>query len=315
MNNEPVGNFTQYDFDRPDKFSFENLKSIDSILSVFSRDFATELSGLLRIPAEVNVRKVEQVPFNSEYTEKREKDQHVFIVTNLKDKEQILIQLDVGFLLCVHSKNGGGSFGTIRDVKKNITEIEKLTAQYLVSHYVYPPLQKAFNSIFNSQFTVDRIDTDPQYAKITLPQDMVALATLDVRLGTEVTSIQVLIPYLSIEHFIERFNTDNVLKNRKSVISLEQQAYLKEHLLMTKEDFSVELGVTQVTLAEFMSLEKGDTLLLNLIEEPVLCYIGDKPKFLGKIGVNEGKYAVKIVGLADNKKIIEAKEKATFKEE
>jgi flagellar motor switch protein FliM len=40
--------YEKYNFDRPDKFSFEHLKSLDSIFSAFSRNFATVISSFLR---------------------------------------------------------------------------------------------------------------------------------------------------------------------------------------------------------------------------------------------------------------------------
>lgn len=294
-----------YDFDRPDKFSFENLRSLDSLLSVFARNFATDLSGLLRMPAEVEVKKVEQVPFNSEYTEKREKDESILVVTNLDEKEQIILQLDVGFLLCVHSKQGGGAFGKIEKVKKNITEFEKLTVEHLIESIVYPPLKEAFKNVWDFTYSIDRIETDPQYAKITLPQDMVALVTLDVRVGNEYTQIQIVIPYLSIELFIENLNTDNVLKNRKTETPAEQIFYLQDHMLQTKENFEVEMGIVNLSIEELLGLDIDDVLVLNQIEQPMICKYGGKEKFIGKIGSRDGKAAVKIIGMV---KEVEGKE-------
>jgi flagellar motor switch protein FliM len=294
-----------YDFDRPDKFSFENLRSLDSLLSIFARNFATDLSGLLRMPAEVEVRKVEQVPFASEYIEKREKDESIFVVTNLDDKEQIIIQMEVGFLLCVHSKQGGGSFGKIEKVKKNITEFEKITVEHLVESYLYPPLKDAFKNVWDFNYTIDRIETDPQYAKITLPQDMVALVTFDVRVGNEYTQIQIVIPYLSVEHYIEKLNTDNVLKNRKTETPAEQIFYLYDHMMQLKQNFEVEMGIVNLSIKEILELEVDDVLVLNPIDQPMVCRFGGKKKFVGKIGSKDGKAAVKIVGMI---KEVEGKE-------
>ena len=286
-----------YDFDRPDKFSFENLRSLDSLISVFSRNFATDLSGLLRMPAEVEVKKVEQVPFGSEYLDKRDKDESIYVVTNLGDKEQIILQLDVGFLLAIHSKQCGGNFETIKKVKKNITDFEKLTVEHLVENYMYPPLREAFKNIWNFKYHIERIETDPQYAKITVPQDMVALITLDVRVRTDHTQVQIVIPFLSIEQFIESLSTDNVLKNRKTETPPEQIFYLNDHILQIKRNFEVEMGVLNLSVNQLLGLETGDVLVLNEVDKPMVCHFGGKEKFVGKIGAKDGKAAVKILGI------------------
>ncbi|QJX80583.1 flagellar motor switch protein FliM [Priestia megaterium] len=286
-----------YDFDRPDKFSFENLRSLDSLISGFARNFATDLSGLLRMPAEVEVKKVEQVPFASEYLEKRERDEHIYAVTNLGDKEQIILQFDVGFLLAIHSKQCGGAFEKIKKVKKNITDFEKITVEHLVENYMYPPLREAFKNVWDFRYIIDRIETDPQYAKITLPQDMVALITLDVRVRTEHTQVQIVIPFLSIEQFIESLSTDNVLKNRKIETPPEQIFYLNDHLLQLERNFEVEMGVLNLPVNQLLSLDKNDVLVLNEVNEPMICHFGGQKKFVGKIGAKDGKAAVKILGI------------------
>ncbi|MGN5650503.1 flagellar motor switch protein FliM [Bacillus sp. Brlt_9] len=305
MGNKKEQSYSLYDFDRPDKFSFENLRSLDSILTVFARNYATDLSGFLRMPTEIEVKKVDQLPFASEYLEKKEKDEHIFCVTNIDDKEQIIIQFDVGFLLRVHAKQTGGRFGKIEKVKKSITEFEKITAEHLIENHLYPPLQEAFKNVWDFEYSIYTTETDPQYAKITLPQDMVAVITFDVRIGTEYSTMEIVIPYLSIESYIERLNTDNVLKNRKTETPAEQIFYLRDHLLQLEGNLEVELGTISLTVEELLSLEKGDTLILNPIDQPVKCKFGGKDKFIGKIGSKEGKAAVKIIGMA---KEVEGKE-------
>lgn len=305
MGNKKELSYSLYDFDRPDKFSFENLRSLDSILTVFARNYATDLSGFLRMPTEIEVKKVEQLPFASEYLEKKEKDEHIFCVTNIDDKEQIIIQFDVGFLLRVHAKQTGGRFGKIEKVKKSITEFEKITAEHLIENHLYPPLQEAFKSIWDFEYSIYTTETDPQYAKITLPQDMVAVITFDVRIGNEFSTMEIVIPYLSIESYIERLNSDNVLKNRKTETPAEQVFYLRDHLLQLEGNFEVELGTISITVEELLGLEKGDTLILNPIDKPVICKFSGKDKFIGKIGSKDGKAAVKIIGMA---KEVEGKE-------
>jgi flagellar motor switch protein FliM len=295
--------FTKYDFDRPDKFSFENLRSLDSIANSFARNFSTNLSAYVRMPVEIEVTKVEQVPFGSDFLDKKGKDEYVFCITNFADKEQIVIQLDVGFVLCVHNKQLGGEFGMIEKVKKSITTMEKLTTEHLLEEYLYPPLTEAFRTIGSFRFEMNEIETDPQYSKVTVPQDMVALITFGVRLGTEQTKMQIAIPFLAIERYIEKLNVDNVLKHRQDETPEEQFHYLIDHLHQMKKEFEVELGEIEVSVKELIELEIGTTLVLGSIEDPVLCKVGGKPKFHGKIGSKDNKKAIKITGMVQENQI------------
>lgn len=295
--------YTVYDFDRPDKFSFENLRSLDSVANAFSRNFSTNLSAFVRLPVEIEVMKVEQVPFGSDYLDKKNRDEYVFCITDFADKEQIIIQFDVGFLLRVHNKQLGADFGTIEKTKKAITIMEKLTMEQLLEDFLYPPMTEAFKTVGNFHFELHEIETDPQYAKVTVPQDMIALITFDVRLGSERTQMQIAIPFLSIERYIEKLNVDNVLKHRQEETSEDQYLYLLDHLYRMEKDFEVELGEINISFKELRELEEGVTLVLGPITKPLVCKVGGKPKFHGKIGKNGNKKAVKITALVQENPI------------
>lgn len=289
--------YTEYDFDRPDKFSFENLRSLDSIANVFARNFSTNLSAYIRVPVEIEVSKVEQIPFGTDFLDKKSKDEYVFCITNFADKEQVVVQFDVGFVLCVHNKQLGGEFGNVEKTKKAITIMEKLTVEHLLEDYLYPPLTEAFKTVGSFNFEMHEIETDPQYSKVTVPQDMVALITFDIRLGTEQTQMQIAIPFLSIERFIEKLNVDNVLKHRQDETPEEQFHFLMDHLHQMKKEFEVELGSLEISLKDLIDLDIGTILVLDSIEKPVTCKIGGKQKFHGKIGAKDNKKAVKITGM------------------
>jgi flagellar motor switch protein FliM len=134
---------------------------------------------------------------------------------------------------------------------------------------------------------------------------MVALVTLDVRVRTDHTQVQIVIPFLSIEQFIESLSTDNVLKNRKIETPAEQIFYLNDHLLQIERNFEVEMGVLNLPVNQLLTLDINDVLVLNEVSEPMVCHFGGKKKFVGRIGAKDGKAAVKILGIV---KDVEGKE-------
>ena len=291
-----IKKYEVYNFDRPDKFSFEHLKSLDSIFSAFSRNFATVISSYLRMPTEIELTKVEQIPFASEFLEKSEKDYYAYCITDM-NKEQFIIRFDVGFLLRVHAKQLGGQLGKVEKVKKNITEFEKITITHLLNVYMHPQLKESLKNIGEFEFHTFGIETDPQYARVTLPQDMVAQLTFQVKVGNEYTTFLIVLPYLSIEKYISKFKTDNVLRNRQLETSLEQIEYLNKNILQVKEDFIVNVGKTTITLKDMMLLSVGDVLILDDVSKGASAELKGKKKFLGKIGMNDKKFSFKITGM------------------
>src|SRR5581483_4689436 len=65
--------FQEYDFNRPEKFGIEHLRSLQTIATNFGKQVTQSLSARLRLPVELEPSTVEQVPFMSEYVEKMPK--------------------------------------------------------------------------------------------------------------------------------------------------------------------------------------------------------------------------------------------------
>lgn len=284
-----------YNFDRPDKFSLEHMRSFETIFSMFSRNFSTLLSASLRLPVEMEVDEITQIPFQSEYIDKRARDEFALAVVEFTE-EQFLMQFDVPFVLAIQSKLLGGDFDTESvPPKKDLTDFEQITVQMIMEEFVLPNLNDAFEDIEeNSGFSLKETVTDPQYVKITLPQDMVALINMEIRIEESVSNIQFVMPFLSVESIIEKFNADTIFRTREVETSKEQLAHLYTHINSIEKDFVVNLGETTITLNDYEKLERGDVIPLNYVTEGVECTIGDKKKFEAKIGIKDNRYAVKI---------------------
>src|SRR5690625_5386676 len=89
------------------------MRSFETIFSMFSRNFSTLLSASLRLPVEMEVDEITQIPFQSEYIDKRARDEFALAVVEFTE-EQFLMQFDVPFVLAIQSKLQGGDFDTER---------------------------------------------------------------------------------------------------------------------------------------------------------------------------------------------------------
>jgi len=285
-----------YDFDRPDKFSLEHMRSFETIFSMFSRNFSTLLSASLRLPVEMEVDEITQIPFQGEYIDKRARDKFALAVVEFTE-EQFLMQFDVPFILAIQSKLLGGDFDTKTvPSKKDLTDFEQITVQMIMEEFVLPNLNDAFEDIEEGGgFSLIETVTDPQYVKITLPQDMVALINMEIRIEESVSNIQFVMPFLSVESIIEKFNADTIFRTREVETSQEQLAHLYTHINNIEEDFIVNLGRATITLNDYEKLEAGDVIPLNYVTDGVECTVGNKKKFEAKIGVKDNRYAVKIM--------------------
>lgn len=308
-NGDEEEDYQTYDFNRPDKFNMENIRSLQSIANVFSRGFSQIMSASLRIPINFKLNKdnvIEQVPYASEYVEKMVKDYYAFCIIDLGDEKlgKIIVEVDLALALPIH-KNllGAGKDISLHGDRKPLSEIEKDVMEEWVRDKMFPELEDAFQNVAQFHLDLTNIETDPQspYVKITRGSDMIALIAFDVEIGThedkevKEAGIRICIPYLSIEAIIDKLTTENANEYKLDLAGGDQEEVIKKHLFMVRKKVDIELGKNKISLKELLELAEGDVLPLDRkIDDELIGYVAQKPKFSCVPGRKGNKLAVKI---------------------
>lgn len=310
-----VDGYQTYDFNRPDKFNLENIRSLESIANVFSRGFSQIMSAYLRVPVNFKLSKeniVEQVPYATEYIEKMVKDYYAFCMIELGDRNlgMIIVEVDLSLAIAIHRNLfGKGKEFRIEEERKPLSEIEIITMKQWVEERMFPQLKEAFQNVAQFDLRLKNIETDPQYVKITRPSDMIALIALDVEaeVGTQEenikqekeAAIRICIPYLSIEPIMDKLTTENANEYRLDKVEDDQSSTIEKHIGMVKKKIDIELGKNKLSIKELLALSEGDVLPLERkINDELLGYISNIPKFSCVPGKKGNKIAVKINSFA-----------------
>ena len=122
------------------------------------------------------------------------------------------------------------------------------------------------------------------------------MVTFDVEIGRAPMSITVCVPYSMIEPIRTRLNAgfqseqdekDNTWSNR-----------FKQNLQQTDVEMVATLGSTEMTVRDFLNLQKGDLLNLeNEIISPIGIEVNGVQKFTGFQGSYKGHKAIRIEDL------------------
>ncbi|MCY8281124.1 FliM/FliN family flagellar motor switch protein, partial [Bacillus inaquosorum] len=76
----------------------------------------------------------------------------------------------------------------------------------------------------------------------------------------------------------------------------EETKSLEKRIMTAQIPVVAELGTSELTIEEFLSLEVGDCITLDKsVTDPLTVLVGDKPKFLGQAGRVNRKQAVQIL--------------------
>ncbi|MDR1703434.1 MAG: flagellar motor switch protein FliM [Clostridiales bacterium] len=297
---EPVANVKEYDFRNPQKFSKEQLRSLEMIFDNFCRTLSSFLTGYLRVTTELNVANAEQVVFK-EFANTLDNPIILAMVDFPPFKGSIIVQLsaDIGYAIIDRILGGPGQkLKKIREFSQiESILLERVLAQTLT--YLIEPWQ----NVAEVNPRLDRIETNSQFAQVIAPNETTALVTLEIKISGLEGFFNFVIPHMVIEPYMDRLNTRHWFMQKVSDDGDYAEA-LEDRLEKTIVPVKAIVGKTRITVQEFAGLGVGDIIKLDsFVDADMIVTVGDLYKYKAKPGVSRGKNAVKITSLIDKEEL------------
>jgi flagellar motor switch protein FliM len=187
-----------------------------------------------------------------------------------------------------------GGAGIPLEKKREFTEIERVILERIftiITNLLQDPWENVVR--INPRFT--RIETNSQFAQIISPNEMIALVTMNIKIGNIEGMMNVCIPYSCIEPVIDRLNT----KYWYSHIQDKDEASYKEFIevSISKANIPIRavLGRSVISVNDYINMQRGDIIKLDSkVEDELKVYVGNIYKFTALPGLASDSYAVKI---------------------
>ncbi|MGE4282159.1 MAG: flagellar motor switch protein FliM, partial [Clostridia bacterium] len=142
---------------------------------------------------------------------------------------------------------------------------------------------------------LDRIETNSQFAQIISPNEMVALITLDTKVGDVNGMINICIPHLVVEPVLSKLSTKYWFSSIEKEILPSSKKNIERRIEETSIPLKVLLGKTNISVEDFIELQKGDVIQLDTTANSDLTImIGNICKFKGRPGVKKNRVSIKI---------------------
>lgn len=285
----------EYDFSRPAKFAKDHLRTLEIIHEHYARLLATLLSGRMRTACQLEVINSEAISY-SEFANALSNPVLLGIleVRPLKGNFVIEMSSNIGFAI-VDRLLGGAGNGVMSG--RDFTEIELTVIQKVMSIMI-DEMVEAWKNVVSITPRLTQIETNPQFAQFISPTEIVALITLNLRIGSVEGLMNICVPYITIEPIIDKLNTRYWFSSVKETnIELYAQ-YIEKQIELSEIPVKVVLGKTNISIDDFVHLQRGDIIRLDQkIDDEVEVLVGNIPKFYGKAGLSAGKNAVMITGI------------------
>jgi len=188
----------------------------------------------------------------------------------------------------------GGRRGTaaMRVEGRPYTTIERSLVQRMLE-VVLSDLRVAFEPVSQVKFSLDRIEINPRFAAIARPANAAVLVKLRVDMEDRGGRVELLLPYATLEPIRElllqmfmgeKFGRDSIW-----------EGHLATELWRTNVDIEAVLDELPMTLNQVMTLEVGQTLLLNVgPDAPIELRCGGVKLLKGRMGRVGHQVAVKV---------------------
>lgn len=287
--------YKKYDFRTANKFTKEQVRTLYNTYSTFSHLFSNYLSGTLRTVCQVEVLSAEELTY-SEYTNSLQSPLILAIVDMPPLEGSTLIEMSPNIAYGIINRLLGGKGGDLES-SKTFTDIDiALVEKVLIS--MMGLIDEAWMRVLHIQSSLSRIETSAQFAQIVSYSEPTVIITISVKIGDEVEGfINICLPLCAIEPVADSMETSMWVSSKKIVHEEEDEKEIKRRLMNSKFDVVANFNDMSITLRDFMALEPGDVLALNhRVDEDLRISVAGIPKFVGKVGTFEKKYAVKITG-------------------
>ena len=293
MKETPERTAKNYDFKRPAKFSKEHLRTLEIIFEHYGRLLSTNLPVYLRKTVQVNVASSETVTF-SEFTNALSNPVVLGIINFEPLAGNVILELSPNLGFAILDRMLGGS-GVPLEKNREFSEIEMSILDKIMIACMQL-LREPWRNVVDLDPFMERIETNAQFAQIIAPNEMIAIVTLNVRIGDVEGYMNACLPYITLEEIMDNLNTKFWFSTMQSISDENYAEYIESMIRRTTVPVKAVLGKSVISVMDFASLQVGDVIRLDSkVDEELPIYVGNLKKFTALPGTNKDKYAVRVM--------------------
>lgn len=284
-----------YDFSRPTKFSKEHLRTLEIIFEHYSRLISTNLPVYLRKNVQVTVASSETNTF-SEFTNALSSPVILGIVNFSPLNGSIIMDLATNLGYAMLDRMLGGS-GLPLEKSREFSDIEQSIIEKVLVMFTQL-LRDPWKNVIDISPLLSRMETNPQFAQVIAPNDMVAIVTLNMKIGDVEGFMNICLPFFTLEDIMDKLNTKYWFSTMQENHDENYESYIES--LIRKVDIPIRavLGKSTISVNDFVNLQVGDCIRLDSrVDDDMNVYVGNIKKFTALPGADKDSYAVRITSV------------------
>lgn len=286
-----------YDFRRPDKFNKDHLRTISMVYENYVRLLGSVFAASLRTSFHASLASVDQMTYG-EFTRGLEDPSvlALFGMAPLEGTAALVLEPDVAFPMLDRMLGGPGQ--TVEKAR-SLTEIEQTVMERLFRTFLQH-LGDSWETIAQVKPRLEGLESNPLFAQIAGPNDVCVSVALSVEAGGHRGLVTFCFPYLMLEPIIPKLSARNWFSASKRDEGRETLATSQDRLVQAPVTVTAELGQTELTVRDLISLERGDVIRLDrLAGDELVVKVGGRRTFSALAGTVGGRMALRITGTVE----------------
>ena len=282
----------EYDFKRPAKFSKEHLRTLEIIFEHYGRLVSTNLPVYLRKSCQVSVVNSEALTF-SEFTNSLANPVVLGIVSFQPLNGNIMVELGSNLGFAMVDRLLGGQ-GDSLDKSRDFSEIEMSLVEKMMAVCI-SLLREPWKNVLDLNPVLERVETNPQFAQIIAPTEMIAIVTLNIRIGEVEGLMNVCLPYFTLESIMDKLNTKFWFSTMQDSSDEDYTEHMQDMIQHVSVPIIAKLGDSSISVLDFVNLQIGDVIRLSSkVDEEMDIFVGNIRKFKALPGATKKSYAVRV---------------------
>ena len=280
-----------FDFRRPDRIAKSQLRAIHMLHDNFVRNLVSSLSAYLRAYLIVNLVSVEQLSY-AEFLECLPSPTCIVALGLRPYDGNAVLEMNSSLIFPILEILLGGSGAGMSNVQREITEIEQSLLDGLF-RIILRDLREAWKGITHIEFSIESMETEPQFLRILAPSEAVVAIAVEIRIGDSVGMMNIAMPSIIIKMMRQKFDMQWSVRKTEST-DQEQQRVLD---LIRDSTMTLEASLEGPTilLEDLIRLEQGDVLSFDYpLRRPLDCSINGTEKFRGRMVASGDKLAFEV---------------------
>lgn len=292
-----------FNFRRPNKFNRDHFRAFQIVHETFARQVTTIFSTTLRTSSNVSLHSVEETSYG-EFVESCDNPSYLAILQISPLPGASLWHMPMPLAMGIVERLLGGA-GTGPYPERPLTDIESLLIRDL-SDRCLREMTYSYESMFEVHAKTMQLESNPQFAQISAPSDMVLVVNFEVKVAESEGIAQLCIPYDSLASRLENLTSGHVQRvgpvNDPAAIARALRGRVQEVPI----DVSVVFNTVTMTGTDILGLEVGDVVPLHhTVASPLTVKAQGIPHLLAKPGRQGKRLACQMIASIDHHSVPE----------